>query len=250
MKAKNISIIIACALILFGCKPSVEEGLSYDQYISKAELAISASNVKKAILYYKQALKLKPSDATTHFVLGEIYHREYHRSYEEAKRKQTFQILTHPDTYRATYKDDSKELARFGLKIGYDTMAIQEFGEVIKYDSNNWQARYQIATDHFNKKHFQEAIEEYKKIMQINPKYINSYSLIGDAYLEIGELNLAVDNFNAAIKLTPGFDDYDYYKLALAYRKMNNRDKVAEIFKMLKDTKSPYFDDLRLALYN
>ena len=249
MKAKTLITIIVCASLLFGCKPSVEEGLSYDQYISKAELAIRESKGEKAILYYRKALELKPSDANTHFILGEIYDREYDASYQEATQKHTFQILTHPEPGRTFYKEDPKELERYGLKLGYDEKAIQEFREAIKYDDKNWQARYRIATDHFNKKHFQEAIEEYKKVIQLNPEYTNSYSLMGEAYMEIGELNLAVDIFNTAIKLTPGFDDHDYYKLALVYRKMNNGDKVAEIFKMLKATKSPYFDDLRLALY-
>jgi tetratricopeptide (TPR) repeat protein len=128
-------------------------------------------------------------------------------------------------------------------------MAMIEFRETIKYDPQNWQARYLIATDYFNKKKFKEAVEEFKKITELNPNFSNSYGLMGEASMQLGSYDLAVEYLNTAVKLDPAFAR-NYYRLGLIYRKMNNGEKVKEMLAKLKSLNSPLYDDLRLNLYS
>jgi tetratricopeptide (TPR) repeat protein len=81
----------------------------------------------------------------------------------------------------------------------------------------------------------------------LNPEYIYVYGSIGRAYLKAGSYEMAIENLNKAIQLDPS-NGYDYYSLGLAYRKMNNGDKVNEILGKLKDMKSVYYDQLRLRI--
>lgn len=242
--------LISCLLISLVCKlrSDVEEGLSYEEYINKAAQYLNEDKAEKAISYYKKALEIKPEDAQTHFVLGKIYKDEYHKSYDSALKKHTFDLLMQQNTNSKSYDADTKKLERYGLKSGYEEMAMQEFREAIKHDLKHWQARYFIATNYLNKKQFEAATEEFKKIIEINPKFNDSYSLMGEAYMELGSYDLAIDYLNAAIKLEPDFER-NYYNLGLVYRKMNNGEKVNEMMAKLKSMNSLLYDDLRLALY-
>lgn len=245
-----IIFLIGCLLISVGCKISsdVEEGLSYDEYINKANQYLNEDKIEKAIAYYKKALKIKPEDAKTHYILGKIYYDEYNKSYDDARRKYTFDILTQQNPNRKFYKDDPKELKRYGLKSEYEEMARQEFRTAIKYNPKQWQARYFVATDYFNKKQFREAIEEFKKIIELNPELSNSHGFIGEAYMELGSYDLAIEYLKTAVKLAPDFAG-NYYSLGLIYRKMNNGEKLKEMLAKLKTMNSSLYDELRLSLY-
>jgi tetratricopeptide (TPR) repeat protein len=89
-----------------------------------------------------------------------------------------------------------------------------------------------IAMDYFNNKHFRETIDEYKKVIAVNPNYANSYSLTGQAYHELGEFGLAIQNLQIDIKIDPGVENY--LNLGLAYKKTKNWKKYVEIAEKLK----------------
>ena len=57
----------------------------------------------------------------------------------------------------------------------------QEYKQVLDIDPSNWNARYMIATDLYNNQHYQEALEEYKKVIKNNPKYADIISLYEDS---------------------------------------------------------------------
>lgn len=239
---------MVCSVLLSGCKPDIEGGLSHSEYINKAEQSIMASDLEKAISYYKMALKLQPNDANSHYILGEIYGREYQRSYNEAWKKRFLHEVRRPALMKKLNNDKAEELKGYGLKVGYKELAIQEYKAAIKYDNNHWAARYGIAVDHFNKKQYSEAIQELKKVIELNPQSEDAYSVIGEAYMEIGSLDLALTNLDTALKLDPE-PEYIYYKLGLLYRKMNNGDKFNEMLQKLKNMQSIWYDELRLSLY-
>lgn len=226
----------------------VEEGLSYDEYINKANQSLNEDKVEKAIAYYKKALTIKPDNANTHYTLGKTYYDEYNKSYDSARNKHMIDILSQQNPNRKFYRDTKEVLEIYGLKSDYEGLALREFREAIKYDPRHWQARYFVATNHYNKKQFKVAIEEFKKIIELNPEYSNSYGFIGEAYMELGSYDLAIEYLNAAIKLDPDFA-HNYYSLGLVYRKMNNGEKLKEIFAKLKSMNSSFYDDLRLSLY-
>ena len=76
-------------LIIFGCNyfSDVKDGLSFEEYISKANYYLNKGDAEKAILAYKKALKIKPDDGKTHFALGELYYHEWRLSYDAAQHR-------------------------------------------------------------------------------------------------------------------------------------------------------------------
>jgi len=235
---RSLILLIACLLLIVGCTASPE--LSFDECLKAAQQKLNDGEPEKAIEYYKMAVRIKPYDANVHFMLGEIYMSEWERTHKQADRMNQLYAMNNPNK-RIT--NSPEELAKFGLKQGYDEMAIAEFKETIKYAPTHSRARYYIATNHLNNKRYQEAISEYKKIVETNQASSNVYGLLATAYREIGTYDLAIDSLNKEYKLSSD-DEYYYYSLGKIYIKMNNTEKMAEIFKKLRDMKSPYYKEL------
>ncbi len=99
-----------------------------------------------------------------------------------------------------------------------------------------------IAPDLFNNKHFTEAIDEYKKVIEINPNYANAHGLMGESYYKLGDFKSAVLNLETAVKLDPGVENY--LQLGLAYRRANNLKKYTEIAEKLKGMDKGRYDQL------
>lgn len=238
-----VSLMLSLMLIA-GCAGNPE--LSFDEYIRAAEQHVSSGEIDKAISAYRRAGQIRPEDANIHFILGKLYQSEWYQSYKEATKKNLFYALSNPDK---KITGSSEELAKFGLKLGYDEMAISEFRETIKLDQSNWKARYYIATDHLNKKRYREAINEYKKIIELNPSISNVHALLATAYQKVGSYDLAIESRGKEYQLNSDAEYY-YFSLGKIYIKMNNTEKMAEMFNKLRDMKSSYYKDLMDYKYN
>jgi tetratricopeptide (TPR) repeat protein len=233
--------IILCIIVIYvpGCDKSsdVKDGLPHDEYINMALQYESNSDNEKAISAYKKALEIKPQDADTHYALGRLYDAEAQRSYADAFNKYQLERLTGPQ--KKQNKDQTKILEELGFKKEYETLAIKEFKETIKYDPEHWLARYLIATYYFNNKLYKEAIEEYNHVIKINHKYSSAYKLLGESYLKVGACNMALDNFKKAYELDSSADSY-YCDAGRVYIKMKNANKAKEMFDKLKGAQYYY----------
>jgi tetratricopeptide (TPR) repeat protein len=229
-------IFFICIMILAsGCDKS--DNLPADQLITKGRQLYQEGNVDDAFRLFKRALKLKPDSADLHFELGCMYSSAAQKSYDEALRKSLSDFSGEKHN-----PDNDKEMMRYGYRLDLYISALSEFNETLKYDPSNWKARYNIATDLFNHKKYAEAIGEFKKITQLAPDYVNGFSLLGEAYSRTGQDQLAIEMLNRAVKLKP--DGWNYYQLGMAYKRIQNWKKVAEIAHKLKEMDKIRYDAL------
>lgn len=63
---------------------------------------------------------------------------------------------------------------------------------------------------YMSKGQYDQAISEFNKALEINPKYVNAYLYRGIAYMQKGQHDQAISEFNSLLRLKPG--------LATAYR--------------------------------
>lgn len=240
MKLKiYISILLVIVLFSASCDScsDVKDGLSYEEYLEMASQYVNNNNVEKAICATKKALTIRPSEAGAHFILGELYSSEEKRTYSEAWNKYAYSALMNQKTRGGG--NQIKELEALGYKSNYKRLAILEYMETVKYSPEHWQARYFIATDHFNHKRYKEAIDEYKQVIKYTTEYSSAYALLGEAYLEVGACNAAIDNFTKAYKLDSNADSY-YCDIGKVYIKMGNAEKTTEMINKLKGKKTYY----------
>jgi len=233
-------VLIFTTLFFAGCEPSVKDGLSYDEYVKMAREYQKNDDYERAIAAGKKAVSIKPQDGETHYLLAMLYYEGWRKSLDAAQMKALQEAMLNSNKRR--YSSEIEELKQFGLKAEWEPLSNQEFKETIKYDPKNWFARYMIATDLFNNKHFTEAIEEYKKVIEINPNYANAHGLIGKSYYKLGDFKTAVLNLETAVKLDPGVENY--LQLGLAYKRTNNWKKFAAIAEKLKGMDKGRYEQL------
>lgn len=232
---KKKYFIICFVIMAIGCTNS--DNLTLDQLTTKGRQLYHEGNVDDAFKLFKKALKLKPDNAGLHFELGCMYSEASQKSYDEALRRSLSDFSGEKHN-----PDNDKEMMRYGYRLDFYTSALSEFNETLKYDPSNWKARYYVATDLFNHKKYNEAIDESKKIIQLAPDYANGFSLLGEAYSRTGQDQPAIEMLKRAVKLKP--DGWNYYQLGMAYKRIQNWGKVSEIARKLKDMDKIRYDAL------
>lgn len=243
----NIIILVLFCCYMLGCEQSsVEEGLSFSEYLSKAEQYAYEGKADRAVAAYKKALELRPTDAETHFRLAELYSAIYMRSFNEARSQAIANALRNPALRQE--QDVIKEYEKYGFKREYATLSFQEYKEVIKYDPLNWRAHYYVAGGYKKEKQYSKAVAHYQKAIELNPQYVNSYILLGELCAEIEDYKTAIKNLEMAIRIDPAYE-YGYYQLGLVYRKINNGQKFGKVLDKLKKMNSTFYDELRLGIY-
>jgi len=235
-----IAVLFFITVLFVGCEPSVKDGLPYEEYIKMVQTYLNDGDYDRAIAAGKKAVRIKPTDGETHYLLATLYYEAYRKNLDAAQMKGLQDAILNPNKRRNS--DSIEELRKFGYKPELKILAFQEFKETVKYSPSNWFACYMIATDYFNNKYFREAIDEYKKVIAINPNFANAHALMGESYYKLGDFKSAVLSIETAVKIDPSA--YNYCQLGLAYRKANNMKKYVEIAAKLKGMDKGYYDQL------
>lgn len=221
--------------------------LSYNNHISKAREYNESNKLDEAIKEYKMAIKLNPAANIAHYELGLTYMGKWLLSFQEARKKHLRDAFNNPDKFsQGELSDEELDLLyeSYGAKKEFEQLAIYEFKETLKYNSDNWMARFHIASDLLNKGHYDEAISEYEKVIQINPNYVNSYGLMGKAYFEKGLFDLAIEKYKKVLILDPK-DEESHYEIALVCLKLNKKQEALKKLETLKKMDSIFYEMLK-----
>lgn len=224
--------------------------LSVDELISKANEAYSLKNYEKAIEILNIAVEKDPRSIAAHYALAGAYYKEWETQYDEARSRYLNDAMSGISGTQTIKSQKDFELIyeKYGLENDLRKHSLNEFNKVIQLDPHNWQARYMIATEFYNKKEYNAAITHLEKVIEDNPSYVNAYSIIADSFASINELEKAVSYHQTAIKLDES--EIDYYRLALIYLKIGKKEKAIDILDRLKKLNSTFHDDLRNKLDN
>lgn len=69
--------------------------------------------------------------------------------------------------------------------------------------------RLQLAIGYYEQRQLPVALDEIKLALQANPDFADAYSMRGLIYMEMGENQLAEDNFQQALRLMPSNPDFN-----------------------------------------
>jgi tetratricopeptide (TPR) repeat protein len=103
--------------------------------------------------------------------------------------------------------------------------AIEEFKEVLEIDPDDAEAHYNLGNAYVDKEMFEEAISAYKKAIELNPEFIDAYLNLGMVYLNKDLTDDAISLYKQALKLNPN-DPFLYYHLGEAYAYKERYDKA------------------------
>jgi tetratricopeptide (TPR) repeat protein len=88
---------------------------------------------------------------------------------------------------------------------------------------------------------YEEAVDTYKRVVELNPREQNGYYSLGLAYYRTGMKEKSVECFRKAICIKP--DSYrSYYNLAVVLEEMNQEDEAASIFRKVTELAPDFVD--------
>lgn len=96
--------------------------------------------------------------------------------------------------------------------------------------NKNISENIQILVNQFNAKNFREVINKGNTLIKKNPEFVILYNIVGSAYQNVGEYNLAMNNFKLGLKL-----DHNNLalmnNLAMSYKNLLQYDLAENLFR-------------------
>jgi tetratricopeptide (TPR) repeat protein len=91
-------------------------------------------------------------------------------------------------------------------------------------------AHHQLGYRYLKQKRTQEAVEQFKKMIEYDPTNANSYDSLGDGYIADNKLDEAIDAYKKAVSVDPSFSA-SVFNLAKCYEKKNMKQEAKENYK-------------------
>ena len=118
--------------------------------------------------------------------------------------------------------------------------AIENFNKVLEINPKDAMAYFNIGTIFSEKKEFDIAIKNYQKCLAINPNHAETFDNIGSALKAQGSLTAAVEQFTQAINLKPNFTQA-HYNLGVALQEKGNFSESITSYENACQIKPNYF---------
>ncbi len=200
---------------------------SYKADIKLAKLYLYIRNYKKSMEYTNAALKIDKHLAEGYFIKGSIYEEMR----DSANASSSFQTAIEQDP---NYYD-----AYIRLGILYSKLPKKNKNRALAYDYFNSaiEIRPDFIEAHYDKAMYcqengmpDEALDEYEKIIAIDPKFESAWHNKGYVYLVYKQdFKLAIEYFTKAIDIKPTYVGA-YHNRALAWLKMGDIQRAKSDF--------------------
>ena len=202
----------------------------------------------KAIDYCDKSLEVDPDFAKPYFHLGIINSRlgnTYKAKKLVRKSKELFKaegdingvkiaekMLESMDRKTEHRKHANRALA-YADKGKFEE-AIVEFKKLLEINPNNSAAHYNLGITYRKSGQFENAIDSYKKALQINPRDEDAWIALGVAYSFLRKHQDAISCYLKALEICPD-DALAYYNLGLRYYALRQNKKAKESFLKAKE---------------
>ncbi|MBL7919595.1 MAG: tetratricopeptide repeat protein [Bacteroidia bacterium] len=195
-----------------------------DALLKLSELYFLVRQYQKAIDYVNKALKINDRSAKAYYLKGSIYRES----------GDTTRAVSSLET--AIEQDGKFENAFIDLGVMYaarkNPIALQYYNNALKINPANENTIYARAKLLQDIGKIDEAIIEYKSILQKNKNCENCYYNLGAIYLEIKKDNkTALENFTNAIALNPN-SVQAYFARGYTYAKLKDKESAKADYNM------------------
>ncbi len=187
----------------------------------------------EAIEAYKQAIRIKPDDATALFMIGVSYNNLslYNEAIESFKKA----VKINPD-FEGIYND----LGFAYYKLGRYLDAVDVLRQAIKIKPDYTEAYYNLGFVYRELGWFQEAIETFKQAIRINPDYAEAHFSLGVVYSTLGRYSGnvldrysdAIAAYKQAIRIKPDYIEA-HYNLGFVYGELGMQKEAIEAYKQV-----------------
>ncbi|HYV92176.1 MAG TPA: tetratricopeptide repeat protein [Chitinophagales bacterium] len=135
--------------------------------------------------------------------------------------------------FQSCYQSSSEKLIGLAINCKSDSEAVSLLNRAIEIDSSNPTLFLNRAKRKFAMKDLAGAKKDCEKVISLKPDYPQAYASLGSVYVQLKNHNLAIENFNQALKI----DSNDFASLFLRgesyYNLDSNRQAINDIDKGL-----------------
>jgi tetratricopeptide (TPR) repeat protein len=159
-----------------------------------------AGRIDDAIIEYRTAERLRPSDAQMHSNLGVVLaakgeHDEAIAQYEQALR-------LNPD-----FAEARNNLGMAFASAGQYDQALLQLDRAITLDARSAEAHYNRGTVLAAQGHSAAAIAEFTETLRLEPTNAAAHNNMGILFASANRLSSAIDEFRTALRLQPNFSE-------------------------------------------
>ncbi len=108
--------------------------------------------------------------------------------------------------------------------------------DVISKAPHNDRAHYNLGLAYSSRERIDDAINFYRKAIEINPRFTQAYYNCGNAFFDTGRLEEAIPFYRKAIESNPKYTEA-YYNFGNTYYKLDNRKEAIPLYKKTIDLK-------------
>ncbi len=120
------------------------------------------------------------------------------------------------------------------FKRGQYDEAISDYTKALEIDPKFTEAYHNRGTAYGKKGRYDEAISDFTKALEINPRFAEAYRSRGSAYDDKGQYDEAISDYNKALEMNPG-DGLAYYNRGIAYAHKGQYDEaISDYIKVLE----------------
>lgn len=158
---------------------------------------LSAGDVEGAILHFREALRIAPDDADSHYCLATALAKE--GSIDEAVAEFEAALKIEPGDADAHFN-----LAAALLAEGKVDDAIGHYQSAIQFKPDNAMAHYNLAVALRQEGKTEEAIAHYEAALKWKPGYADAENNLGNLLLQKGSIDEAIHHLQRAVTISPG----------------------------------------------
>lgn len=230
-----IFLLWATPLYAEDAKSHYEKGATYLMNAAFAGHTIdSARLLDKAIIEFKEAVRLNPKYVEAYYDLGLAYKTRGKDEQALASFKKAIEIK--PDSTDAYMQSGDI----YYKKKDY-TNALLEYKRIVEIEPKKITAYTAIGKIYVEMKDYSSAISYLKKGLQHDPEHLDLHFYLGNAYYGLKMYDNAISEYKIILKERPE-EGIVYYRLGLAYKEKGFSDLAEGAFNKTMEY-SPFTDE-------
>lgn len=182
----------------------VNEALRKDQhaahgYFLKGWIYMEAGDTTLALSSFRTAVEQDPEDYTAYIMLGKVSAAKHDRL---AEQYYSTAISLRPNSVEAWYNK-----GMYHQENGQDSLALECYRQIMQIDPRNALAWYN--SGYVRMEHLDDpatAKRDFDEAVRLEPGYIDAWYNRGLAFERMDQLDSAVANYEAALRMDPGHD--------------------------------------------
>lgn len=196
------------------------------------ETYVAKGMYDQALRSYEQYLTLSAGEvkqAEARFYLGRLYYLkdDYSKAIQQCK-----QSLEHDPQMIEAHWIQGLIFVKKGMfdQAESEILAIEELMEKTNVEESKSYYYHLLGEVYLSKRLYQQSLEYFNQAANIKSlDRIFFVNASGEAYFKIGELNKAIENFEAVLEYNPNYAQA-HYLLGLVYQKMDKKEKARNHF--------------------